>query len=110
MTTTDLSPRRMTFMLRSRIDATIAPLDFDHPILAAQFADALLSMSRSLNLADGTLYQYHRAAIKLLRALPNSCPRMIGLASPGKLLVEALHEWELALGGGSSPGTWCSRW
>lgn len=99
MTDIDLSPRRMTFMLRSSVDATLSPLDFRTPVLAAQLADALVSMSRVLGLADGTLYQYQHTIVKLLRALPDSTPRGIGLASLGGTLVEAFHEWELALAG-----------
>lgn len=99
MTDIDLSPRRMTFMLRSSIDATLSPLDFRNPVLAAQLADALVSMSRALGLSDGTLYQYQQAIVKLLRTLPDSAPRGIGLASLGGTLIEALHEWELALAG-----------
>lgn len=99
MTDTDLSPRGMTFQLRSIIDATISPLDFKHPVLAAQFADALLSMSRTLDLSDGTLYQYQQAIVKLLRELPGACPRGVGFSSPGEDLIDAFHEWELALGG-----------
>lgn len=99
MTEPDLSPRRMTFMLRSRVDGTISPLEFHHPVLAAQLADALVSMSHSLRLSDGTLYQYQQTITKLLRDLPASCPRSVGLSSPGGALIEALHDWELALAG-----------
>lgn len=99
MTEPDLSPRRMDFMIRSRVDGTISPLDFHHPVLAAQLADALVSMSRSLTLSDGTLYQYRQTIVKLLRALRASCPRGVGLSSPGGALIEAFHEWELGLAG-----------
>lgn len=99
MTEPDLSPRRMDFILRSRVDGTISPLDFHHPVLAAQLADALVNMSRSLSLSDGTLYQYQQSIVKMLRALSDSCPRSVGLASPGGTLIEAFHEWELALAG-----------
>lgn len=99
MTEPDLSPRRMDFMIRSRIDGTISPLDFHHPVLAAEFADALVTMSRSVSLSDGALYQYRQTIVKLLSALSASCPRSVGLSSPGGALVEAFHEWELALAG-----------
>lgn len=98
MTNLDFSPRQMRFDLStSTVNATLAPLDFRHPVLAAELADALLHMHRSFGLAGGTAYNYRRAIVSLLRGLPESCPRTVGLGTAGSDLVEALHEWELSL-------------
>lgn len=98
MTNLDFSPRQMRFDLStSTVNAALAPLDFRHPVLAAEFADALLHMHRSFGLAGGTAYNYRRAIVSLLRGLPESCPRTVGLGTPESDLVEALHEWELSL-------------
>lgn len=98
MTNLDFSPRQMQFDLStSTVNAALAPLDFRHPVLAAELADALLHMHRSFGLAGGTAYNYRRAIVSLLRGLPESCPRTVGLGTPKSDLVEALHEWELSL-------------
>ena len=98
MTNLDFSPRQMRFDLStSTVNATLAPLDFNHPVLAAELADALLHMHRSFGQAGGTAYNYRRAIVSLLRGLPESCPRTVGLGTPESDLVEALHEWELSL-------------
>lgn len=98
MTNLDFSPRQMRFDLStSTVNATLAPLDFRHPVLAAELADALLHMHRSFDQAGGTAYNYRRAIVSLLRGLPESCPRTVSLGTPESDLVEALHEWELSL-------------
>ncbi|MGO3556059.1 MAG: hypothetical protein ACTINZ_11875 [Microbacterium gubbeenense] len=98
MTNLDFSPRQMRFDLStSTVNAALAPLDFHHPVLAAELADALLHMHRSFGQAGGTAYNYRRAIVSLLRGLPESCPRTVGLGTPESDLVEALHEWELSL-------------
>lgn len=94
----DLSPRQMTFTIaRAAIDGTIRPLDFAHPILAAEFSDAIIDMRRAFALADGTAYQYRVAVISLLRRLNRACPRTASLASAGRFVVDAMHEWESGL-------------
>lgn len=98
MTNIDLSPRQMQFELStSTLNTALSPLDFRHPVLAAELADALLHMHRSFGLAGGTAYNYRNAIVSLLRGLPESCPRAVGLGTPDSDLVEALHEWELSL-------------
>ena len=94
----DLSPRKMRFQLStSTVRADFAPLDFRHPVLAGELADALLHMHRSLGLAGGTAYNYRHAIVSLLRGLPTSYPRTVSLGMLDGDLVEALHEWELSL-------------
>ena len=98
MSGVDLAPRQMTFAIaRGMIDGTIAPLDFEHPILAAALADALIGMRRTLRLSDGTAYHYRATIISLLRDLKGSYPRAISFASADRILVGALHEWESRL-------------
>lgn len=98
MTDTDFAPRQMRFALStSTMNVALAPLDFRHPVLAAQLADALLHMYSSFGLAGGTAYNYRRALVSLLHGLPEACPRTIGLDTPKSDLADALHEWELSL-------------
>src|SRR5699024_12615847 len=89
----------------STVNAALAPLDFRHPVLAAELADALLHMHRSLGLAGGTAYNYRRSIVSLLRGLPESCPRTVGLGTSESALVQALHGWELSLAAASPPGS-----
>jgi hypothetical protein len=98
MTGHDLSPRRMTFTIAGGSnDGTIRPLDFAHPILAAELSDALVDMRRTFALADGTAYQYRVAVISLLRSLTNACPRTASLAWADRVVVDGIHEWESGL-------------
>ena len=61
MTNIDLTPRQMQFVLpTANVDGTLAPLDFAHPVLAAELADALIDMRRAMGHTDGTAYQYRR--------------------------------------------------
>ena len=95
----DFNPRKMRFELStSTVSADFAPLDFRHPVLAGELADALLHMHRSLGLAGGTAYNYRHAIVSLLRGLPESYPRIVSLGMLDSDLVEALHEWELSSG------------
>ena len=104
MTNIDLAPRQMRFVLpTANLDGTLAPLDFEHPVLAAELADALIDMRRTMDHSDGTSYQYRRALISLLLGLPDALPRTAGLASPGNSLIDALHVWESALAGAYPP-------
>lgn len=104
MSDIDLSPRRMTFTTTAAtIDGTVTPLEFNQPVLAAELADALVDMRRTLALADGTAYQYRVAILSLLRGLPSSCPRTASLASAGRAVVEAFHEWESGLAAAYPP-------
>lgn len=94
----DLSPRSMTFTVRStNIDGTPSPLHFDHPLLAAELSDALIDMRKTFALADGTAYHYRVTIIKLLRSLTETCPRTASLTSDGRQVVNAFHEWEAGL-------------
>lgn len=98
MSGVDLSPRPMTFKTTSTtIDGTVAPLQFNHPILAAELSDALIDMRRTFALADGTAYHYRATIINLLHSLTESCPRTASLASTDRGVVNALHEWESGL-------------
>ena len=104
MTNIDLTPRQMLFVLpTANVDGTLAPLDFAHPVLAAELADALIDMRRAMGHTDGTAYQYRRALMSLLRGLPDACPRTASLATPGLALIDALHAWESALAGSYPP-------
>lgn len=104
MTDIDLAPRQMQFVLpTANLDGTLAPLDFAHPVLAAEFADALIDMRRAMGHSDGTAYQYRRALMSLLLGLPDALPRTAGLASPGNAMIDALHVWESALAGAYPP-------
>lgn len=98
MSDLDLSPRPLLVKLASTvIDATVAPLRYRHPILAAELADALLDMRRTVSLADGTLYHYRRTLDSVLRTLPADCPRTVSLSDEGSSLADTLHSWELSL-------------
>lgn len=98
MTGVDLSPRPMIFKTTSTtIDGTVTPLQFNHPILAAELSDALIDMRRTFALADGTAYQYRAAIINLLNALPETCSRTASLASVDRGVVDAFHKWESGL-------------
>lgn len=104
MTAVDLSPRQMSLMVSSgNLNGALAPLDFEPPILAAEFADALISLRRTGGLSDGTAYQYRRALINLLRGLSEQLPRTASLATPGASVVDAFHIWESALAGAYPP-------
>lgn len=104
MSSIDLTPRQMSFVLpTTKLDGTLAPLDFAHPVLAAELSDALIDMRRSTGHSDGTAYQYRRALISLLRGLTDACPRAASLASPGHALIDAFHAWESALAGAYPP-------
>lgn len=104
MSNVDLAPRRMSFVLpTTKLDGTIAPLDFAHPILAAELSDALIEMRRTIGQSDGTAYQYRRALMSLLRGMPDVCPRTASLASPGLAITDAFHLWESALAGSYAP-------
>jgi hypothetical protein len=82
----------MSLMVSSgNLNGALAPLDFEHPILAAEFADALISLRRTGGLSDGTAYQYRRALINLLRGLSEQLPRTASLATPGASVVDAFH-------------------
>lgn len=96
----DLSPRPMSFRTNAGtvVDSVVRPLDYQHPVLAAELADALLEMKRSLGLADGTMYHYRRGVESFLTGLPEAVPRVASLARADASLVEALHEWESSLG------------
>ncbi|WP_249521247.1 hypothetical protein [Microbacterium sp. ER1] len=98
MTSIDLSPRSMTFTVRSTsIDGTLSPVHFDHPVLAAELSDALINMRRTFALADGTAYHYRVTIINLLRSLTKTCPRTVSLTSDDRRIVNAFHEWESGL-------------
>lgn len=100
MTAVDLAPRQMSFALpTANIDGSLSPLEFRHPVLAAELADALIIMRRVLVLSDGTAYHYRRTIMSVLRDLPESCPRTISLSSTEPSVVDAFHEWESALAG-----------
>lgn len=96
----DMAPRLMSFRTDtgSVVDSVVRPLGYQHPVLAAELADALLEMRRSMGLADGTMYHYRRGLESLLTGLPGSIPRGASLSRADALLVEALHEWESSLG------------
>lgn len=98
MSGVDLSPRPMIFKTTSTtIDGTVTPLQFNHPILAAELSDALIDMRRTFALADGTAYQYRTTIINLLNALPETCSRTASLASVDRGVVDAFHKWESGL-------------
>lgn len=100
MKNTDLSPRTIKIAITpdSNHDATVVPLDYLHPIIAAECADALLAARESFGLADGTLYHYRRAVESFLRALPDSLSRSTSFSSPDSDLLSATLDWELSLG------------
>ena len=95
----DLSPRPMSFRINAGVvvDSVVRPLDYQHPVLAAELADALLEMRRTLGLADGTMYHYRRGLESFLSGLQETIPRAISLSRADTSVVEALHEWESAL-------------
>lgn len=90
----NLTPRPMSFRTDtgSVVDSVVRPLDYRHPVFAAELADALLEMRSSLGLADGTMYHYRRGLESLLTDLPESIPRGASLSRADASVVEALHE------------------
>ena len=97
MSDLDLSPRQLLVEDASRtIDATVVPLEYRHPILAAEFADALLHMRRTLSLADGTLYHYRRTIEK---PRPSEPPRGLSPHSVAVGRGERAHQHFARLGG-----------
>lgn len=101
----DLSPRPMAFRTDtgSVVDSVVRPLDYRHPVLAAELADALLELRTSFGLADGTMYHYRRGLESLLNGLADSTPRIVSLSRADASVVEALHEWESALSADHPP-------
>lgn len=87
----------------SKIDSTLRPLAYQHPLVAAELADALLEMRRSLGLADGTAYHYRRSIESLLQGLSSAIPRGVSLAHADSAVVDAIHEWEASLAATYSP-------
>lgn len=95
----DLSPRALSLRTDtgSVVDSTLHPLNYRHSVLAAELADALVEMRRSLGLADGTIYHYRRGLESLLRSLADSVPQAVSFSRADASVVEALHEWESSL-------------
>lgn len=95
----NLAPRAMSFRTNTGtvVDSVVRPLDYRHPVFAAELTDALLEMRSSLGLADGTIYHYRRGLESLLTGLPESIPRGASLSRADASVVEALHEWESSL-------------
>lgn len=101
----DLTAREMSFRTGSvgEVDATLRPLTYRHPLVAAELADALLEMRRSLRLADGTAYHYRRGIESLLQGLSSAVPRSVSLSHADSAVVDAIHEWESSLAAAYSP-------
>lgn len=99
MNNLDLSPRVVSFRTDtgSVVDSTVHPLEYRHPVLAAELADALVEMQSSFGLADGTMYHYRRGLEKFLGQFADSVPRATSLSRADASVVEALHEWESSL-------------
>ena len=99
MSDLDLSPRQLLVEDASRtIDATVVPLEYRHPILAAEFADAFLHMTAAPFLSPtARLTDYHRTIESVLRSLPEGCPRTVSLSDEGSELTNTLHAWEVSL-------------
>jgi hypothetical protein len=99
MSSLDLAPRTLILDLRGfRNTCVIAPLEFQHPVLAAELADALILTRSTFDLADGTLLHYFRAIVSLLRTLPDELPRTASLSNEGSRVIDAFHSWEVAMG------------
>ncbi|KDA04642.1 hypothetical protein DC31_05715 [Microbacterium sp. CH12i] len=100
MNNLDLSPRVVSFRTDtgSVVDSTVHPLEYRHPVLAAELADALVEMQKTFGLADGTMYHYRRGLENFLGQFADSVPRATSLSRADASVVEALHEWESSLG------------
>lgn len=100
MNNLDLSPRVVSFRTDtgSVVDSTVHPLEYRHPVLASELADALVEMQKSFDLADGTMYHYRRGLENFLCQFAESVPRATSLSRADASVVEALHEWESSLG------------
>lgn len=95
----DLAPRTLILDIRGfRNTCVIAPLEFQHPVLAAELADALIHTRGVFGFADGTSLHYFRAIVSLLRTLPDVLPRTASLSNEGTRVVDAFHGWEVAMG------------
>ena len=98
MSIEDFSPRLITRASKTVPERLrITPLDYRHPRLAAQLADALEALRATGNLSDGTAYHYKRSITALLSSLPASLPATVSLSSPGPECLEAVFKWEAAL-------------
>lgn len=94
----DLHPRVVTPAATSRSrGVVIDPGRFDHPVLAAELADALVGMRAAFGIGDGTAYHHRQMILDVLRALPASLPRTASLSHPGGAVADALHRWEAGL-------------
>lgn len=97
MTTEDLSPRELVVQGQAVRRLRIVPLDYRHPRLAADLADALRTLQATTDMTVGTTYNYKRAFASLMFSLPNSLPVRTNLATGGHDLIDALFAWEESL-------------